>query len=119
MILTYTYECDVDKGGCSKILTFNQERATYKPKKRCPHCQSKKHTLIRRLDLDLGSAQVKLADSEITKLGHLAARNNEKFSDDYKQHLIKKNNSYKENTLEPKLPSGMTHIKRPEKTQWT
>lgn len=65
------------------------------------------------------SSAVKLADSEIKTLGHLAQRNTENMSEEKKIELKMQHNAYKYDKPEQALPSGMSRIKKPPKTKWT
>jgi len=55
---------------------------------------------------------VRLADSEVKTIGHLADRNSSKFSDDHKNRLIQKNKTKRSGG---KLPEGMKRVKSVEK----
>lgn len=71
-------------------------------------------------DLSTLNTSIKLSDSEIKTLGHLANRNAERLSQDEKEHLNTKHNSYKDADTEINLPAGMSKIKKPKsKTKWT
>jgi putative FmdB family regulatory protein len=113
---TYTFCCDKCKHKFELFFTIE----TYKDKQLCEKCGTSAN---RSYEDDLGSisASIKLADSEVKTLDHLAKRNNEKFSDDQKHHLYIKHNSYKEGFDKSKsLPAGMKRIDKPKlKTKWT
>jgi hypothetical protein len=72
----------------------------------------------RSLQDDLPSGFVTLSDGEL-KLGHLAKRNSEKFSDDYKAQLKRKHYDYQEPISPKELPKGMTRIPKQPKIKWT
>lgn len=113
---TYTFCCDKCKHKFELFFTIQ----AYKDKQICELCGS---VCNRSYEDDLSSisTSVKLADSEVKTLDHLAKRNNERFSDDQKHHLYVKHNSYKEGFDKTKsLPTGMTRMDKPKsKTKWT
>lgn len=113
---TYTFCCEKCKYKFEMFFTIQQ----YKDQQVCEKCGKK---AIRSYEDDLTSinTSVKLADSEIKTLDHLAKRNSEKFSEDEKHHLYVKHNSYKDGFDKTKpLPNGMTRIKKPKhKMKWT
>jgi putative FmdB family regulatory protein len=113
---TYTFCCDKCK---HKFELFFSIQA-YEDKQVCEKCGS---IAQRSYEDDLGSinTSIRLADSEIKTLDHLAKRNHERFSDDKKHHLYVKHNSYKEGFDKTKdLPAGMSRIQKPKsKTKWT
>jgi putative FmdB family regulatory protein len=113
---TYTFCCDKCKHKFELFFTIQD----YSDKQLCEKCG---RSANRSYEDDLGSisSSVKLADSEVKTLDHLAKRNNERFSDDQKHHLYVKHNSYKEGFDKTKsLPAGMNRIDKPKsKTKWT
>lgn len=71
-------------------------------------------------DLSTLNTSVKLSDSDVKTLGHLAKRNSDKMSEDQKQHLHDKHNKYKDSNIEINLPNGMSRIQKPKsKPKWT
>ena len=72
----YTYACKKCQSKIEIIAHYSKYQKTIK----CDECGEECH---RSLQDDLTSGFVKLSDGEL-KLGHLAKRNSEKFSDDYK-----------------------------------
>jgi hypothetical protein len=70
-------------------------------------------------DVSTLNAAIKKTDTELKTVGDLANRNRDRLSDDEKQHLYEKHNSYKEKNTEPDLPKGMKRIKKQPKTKWT
>lgn len=114
MITIYTFQCD----NCSYILEKSMEISKYKALKKCPEC--KKNKMYRRYDLDNISGAVRLANSEIKKLGHLAQRNTERMSQDQIDSIYRKNNAYKNkpNSAKKELPSGMSRVEKPENITW-
>lgn len=112
----YTYYCEKCHHKFSVVCTIRD----YTENAECDKCHIKKTYRLYREDLASLNTSVKLSDSEVKTLGHLANRNAEKLSDDQKEHLTKKHNSYKDNDLEIKLPSGMTKMNKPKsKPKWT
>jgi len=113
---TYTFCCDKCQHKFELFFTIQ----SYKDQQVCEKCGSISQ---RSYEDDLGSinTSIKLADSEVKTLDHLAKRNNDRFSEDQKHHLYVKHNSYKENFDKTKdLPAGMTRIEKPKfKTKWT
>lgn len=109
---TYTYVCEDCKHKEEVFLSIKD----YTEKKKCSKCGNE---CVRSYadDLLTTNAFVRLADSEIKTLGHLAHRNTEKMSDDQKRELHHKHNQYKYET--PKeLPAGMTRLNKGTKTIW-
>jgi putative FmdB family regulatory protein len=109
---TYTYVCEDCKHKQEIFFSIKE----YKEKTKCEKCGK---ICIRSYadDLITTNSFVRLADSEIKTLGHLAYRNTEKMSDDQKRELHNKHNSYKHET--PKeLPTGMTRLNKGTKTIW-
>lgn len=87
---------------------------------KCESCKSKK--IFRNYNEDCAemTASVKKADSELKTIGDLAARNTDRMSDDQKQSLKEKHNSYREESFQNGLPSGMTKMnKTGKKIKWT
>lgn len=70
-------------------------------------------------DLTTLNTSVKLGDNELKTLGHLAQRNTERMSEDQKNELYRKHNSYKEDAQDKPLPKGMSRVKKPPKMKWT
>lgn len=110
----YTYFCDKCKKNFSLIISIKK----YKEETNCTECKS---LCSRSYDIDLPTilGNVKLAASEIKTLGHLAQRNTETMSQDQKDELYRKHNSYKEDVSEKPLPKGMKRLKKQQKVQWT
>lgn len=112
----YTYLCNK----CNKRFEIVCSYSQYTEKAECEFCHSKNTARSYSDDLITLNTSVKLSDTEIKTIGHLAARNNEKFSEDYKQHLYNKHNSYKEEQSSKELPKGMSRIEKPKhKIKWT
>jgi putative FmdB family regulatory protein len=112
----YTYYCNSCKKKFEVVCSYSQ----YSEHAKCEFCKKKNTERSYQDDLTTLNASVKLSDNEIKTIGHLAARNNEKFSEDYKQHLYEKHNSYKEETSSKELPKGMSRMKKTKtKMKWT
>ena len=113
----YTFFCD----SCQKRFEIICSIKEYTDKKPCEFCNSKKSTYRLYVE-DLASlnTSVNKADNELKTVGDLAKRNTDRMSDDEKNHLKNKHNSYKENKPDDPLPSGMSRMNRPKtKTKWT
>lgn len=110
---TYTFKCDKCNHKFELFMTINN----YTDQQACEICNSLTH---RSYEDDLTSMNgfVRLSDSEIKTLGHLAHRNSEKMSTDQKQALHQKHNSYKQDKNGADLPTGMSRIERGPKTIW-
>lgn len=85
---------------------------------RCPKCRSIKTHRDYIEDVLTQSASVKKSDSELKTIGDLAMRNSERMSEDQKQHLYMKHNSYKEDPNPKPLPKGMERAKKGQKVKW-
>lgn len=114
----YTYYCE----SCRKKIDHVCSIRDYKEKIVCTNCKS--DTFVYRLyseDLASLNTAVKKSDNELKTVGDLANRNRDRMSDDQKQSLNNKHNSYKEQGLDIKLPTGMTHMQKPKtkKHKWT
>ena len=109
---TYTYVCEK----CNAKQEIFAYYTDYQETTKCIKCDGK---AVRSYQDDLTVACVKLSDSEIKTLGHLAKRNAEKFSDDYKEELKGKHYSYQEQESPKPLPKGMTRIPKQDKIKWT
>jgi hypothetical protein len=86
----------------------------YQERPKCTFCNSKKTVRSYQDDLSTLNTSIKLSDSEIKTLGHLANRNSDKMSEDQKIALYKKHNSYKDEPSHKELPSGMSRMKKPK-----
>ena len=103
----YTYECDIESGGCGNVFSVLQSISKYKVLKRCPEC--KKHKLVRSFETDNVSGSV----AKLT-LGNLAEKNSSSLSNDEKSHLKKRHNAYRDSEG-AELPEGMSRIEKKEK----
>lgn len=108
---SYTYICEK----CNRKIELIAHYSKYQKTIACNECGAE---CQRSLQDDLGSGFVKLSDHEL-KLGHLAQRNSERFSDDYKAELKRKHNEYKEQEPSKPLPKGMSRVQRQPKIKWT
>jgi hypothetical protein len=110
----YTYNCDK----CDRVFTIICSISQYQDNVLCTKCNNQ---CIRAYNIDMPTIQgaIKLAASEIKTLGHLAQRNTETMTQDQKDELYRKHNSYKENAPEKPLPKGMKRLKKQNKIQWT
>jgi hypothetical protein len=110
----YTYICN----DCSEKFVLISSIREYSEEAQCIKCGCE--FAIRSYEDDLKgiTSSIKLSKSEIKTLGHLAHRNSETMSEDQKNELYRKHNSYKENTPEKPLPKGMNRIKKPKKIKW-
>tara|TARA_R100000278_G_scaffold29947_1_gene27598 strand:- start:40048 stop:40389 length:342 start_codon:yes stop_codon:yes gene_type:complete len=108
----YTYVCT----DCQLKIEILGSPSNYQETIECEKCGKQ---CYRSLQDDLTFGFVKLADSEIKTLGHLAKRNAEKFSDDYKAELKRKHYDYQEQVSPKELPKGMTRIPKQPKIKWT
>lgn len=112
----YTYYCDE----CSDKFCIVCSIRDYDEHAKCIRCRSKKTFRLYKDDLTTLNTSIKLSDSEIKTLGHLANRNSERLSSDEKEHLNTKHNSYKDSGIEINLPTGMHKIQKPKsKPKWT
>lgn len=111
---TYTFLCEK----CDHSFELNMSLSSYKNIQKCPKCKKAANRNY-QTDLMTLNACVKLSDSEIKSMGHLANRNRDTLSDDHKQHLQIKHNEYREESTKP-LPKNMSRMKKPtKKTKWT
>ena len=110
----YTYYCHFCRENFERFYTLQDYTDTVK----CSVCEN---VCSRNYSIDMPTINqsVKLATSEIKTLGHLAQRNTETMSQDQKDDLYRKHNSYKEDATEKPLPKGMNRLKKQNKVQWT
>jgi len=113
---TYTFSCE----NCSQIFEIFSSIKDYSSNQKCPSCSSSKVYREYTFDCSSISMSVKKSDSELKTLGDLANRNRDRLSNDEKDNLVKKHNSYKEDTSNMKeLPTGMTRLEKSPKIKWT
>lgn len=112
---SYTYKC----ADCNSKIEIVCSIRQYKESIVCESCGSSNTHRSYKDDMGTINCSVKLATSEIKTLGHLAHRNSETMSEDQKNELYRKHNSYKEEVPDKPLPKGMSRIKKPPKVKWT
>lgn len=108
----YSFKCDEEDGGCGHQFEVSMEIKNYKDKQKCPICKKIK-PVHRDYLSDPVNPQVRLLDSEIKSVGHLAGRNRDKMSDEQIDALNRKNTAHlEERRLETnsKLLPGMKRI---------
>jgi len=110
----YSYICNDCKNKFSVVCSIRD----YNENVKCSICESEYTIRDYGEDMTTINASVKLAKSEIKTLGHLAHRNSETMSEDQKNDLYRKHNSYKETVPEKPLPKGMKRINKPKKIKW-
>jgi putative FmdB family regulatory protein len=111
---TYTYRCPSCDSKFELFFTIRE----YDSSPRCLFCKSKKTDRSYADDLSSIQGSVIKSDSELKTIGDLANRNRDRMSNDQKQELYNKHNSYKEKS-DKELPKGMNRIKKTQKTKWT
>ena len=102
----YTFKC-VD---CEYKFEIICSYSDYTDEQKCSKCLSINTARCYRDDLSNLGASVKLADSELKTIGDLAKRNSERFSNDHKESLRIKHNSYKQ-IGDKSLPPGMERMR--------
>ncbi len=111
---TYSYTCK--KCNCDFELFFHIQ--SYEEKPKCINCNSKSTERCYIKDVATQNTSVKKSDSELKTIGDLARRNSDRMSEDQKQALYMKHNSYKEDKDLKPLPSGMSRVKKGPKIKW-
>lgn len=111
---TYTYSC----GSCGKKFEMFFYISDYNPTPTCLFCSNPKTERSYIDDISSVQGSVIKSDSELKTIGDIANRNRDRLSNDQKQELYHKHNSYKESVDNP-LPKGMNRVKKPPKTKWT
>ncbi len=106
-MIEYSYICEKCEVGFSVL----KNRSDYQEREPCPQCKRKKN-VIRNFQADLPTGVVHLHISEVKTVGHLAARNGEKMSQDEQDERWLKDNAYKAPPLEKELPSGCSRIRK-------
>lgn len=112
---TYSYQCEE----CNEKFELFFYIRDYVEKPRCIKCKSKNTFRQYINDVLSQSSSVKKSDSELKTLGDLANRNRDRMSEDQKNELHKKHNSYKEDKPDKPLPKGMERIPKQKKIKWT
>lgn len=111
---TYSYHCDK----CESDFELFFYIKDYKEQPKCTNCNSTKTHRSYIKDIATQNTSVKKSDSELKTIGDLANRNRDRLSQDEKNALYEKHNSYKEKTEDKPLPSGMSRMKKGVKTIW-
>lgn len=112
----YTFFCE----SCKEKYEIVCSISSYSSETNCTLCGSKQTHRLYVEDACTQSVSVRKSDSELKTVGDLAKRNTDRMSNDEKEHLRKKHNSYKENKIDKPLPKGMSRLNRPKtKTKWT
>jgi putative FmdB family regulatory protein len=112
---TYSYSCCK----CNQDFELFFYIKDYIENPKCIHCGNKKTNRSLAKDVMTLNSSVVKSDGELKTIGDLANRNRDRFSDDQKQGLFDKHNSYKEHKEEKPLPKGMSRIKKKGKVKWT
>lgn len=112
---TYSYLCTK----CNNHFDLFAYIRDYNSSPACPKCHTFETVRNYAEDVSTISASVKKNDSELSTLGDLANRNRDRLSEDQKQSLHQKHNSYKEKESTKELPKGMSRIQKPKyKPKW-
>jgi putative FmdB family regulatory protein len=113
----YSYLCNSCGNNFEIFCSFSQYEKNPLPK--CSSCSSK--STIRRYaeDVQTISSSIRKSDSELKTVGDIANRNRDRMSDDEKRAIYEKHNAYKEQESQNELPTGMTRMRKTNKTQWT
>jgi putative FmdB family regulatory protein len=112
---TYSYICTK----CNNHFELFFSIRDYDSSPRCPQCNTSKTCRNYIDDVSTINASIKKNDSELSTLGDLANRNRDKLSEDQKQALHQKHNSYKAEESTKELPKGMSRMKKPQyKPRW-
>lgn len=111
---TYSYHCEKCKLNFELFFYIKD----YMPNPECVKCKNKQTYRRYVDDISTQHTSVKKSDSELKTLGDLANRNRDKLSEDEKNHLHHKHNSYKEEIPDKPLPKGMTRLKKEKKQKW-
>lgn len=104
----YAFECDKDLDGCGFVFEVQYEMSQISEViVSCPEC-NKSECVHQNW-----SGQTSFGPDKT--LGSQADRNNNEFSTEYKEHLLKESNRYPQTHYEGKLPKGGRILKRNEK----
>jgi predicted nucleic acid-binding Zn ribbon protein len=106
---TYTFECIKEEGGCGHIYETFMHMSDYNPNSfpQCPQCQTSKN-VKRNFQEDIPNGYV-----ACQTLGSVADKNTSSMSDDARLDLWRKQNAYKFEESEMKLPKGMKRLRKP------
>lgn len=110
----YSYKCE----NCDIVFSIVCSMREYDENHLCSKCGNNCNRDYAE-DLSTLNTSVRLGDNDLKTLGHLAQRNTDRMSEDQRNELYRKHNSYKEEVSEKPLPKGMNRIKKPPKIKWT
>lgn len=111
----YTFACHKCKTKFEIVCSI----AEYSETQNCILCHRSDH--VERCyieDVASLNSSIKKADSELKTIGDIANRNRDRMSDDEKNALHQKHNSYKEEQAKAPLPKGFTRMKKQPKMKW-
>lgn len=111
----YSYVCNKCKLEFEMFFYIKDYQITPK----CYKCSSSKTQRLYIKDVLTQGASVKKSDTELKTLGDLANRNRDRMSEDEKNTLQHKHNSYKEESNGKLLPKNMKRLKKSQKIKWT
>jgi len=111
---TYSYTCS----DCKQDFELFFYIKDYICNPACVECQSQNTYRRYADDVKTQNCSVKKSDTELKTVGDLANRNRDRLSNDEKARLNKKHNDYKDTQDLPALPTGMTRMKKGNKTIW-
>jgi putative FmdB family regulatory protein len=111
----YTFLCAKCKATFSIVCSIRD----YSDKQKCQYCKSQLTHRHYATDLSNITGSVVKTDSELKTLGDLANRNRDRMSEDQKQALHQKHNSYRETQQNTPMPNGMTRIPKTNGVKWT
>ena len=106
---TYSFHCPACEFDF-ELFAYMADYDVTKAKLVCPECLNP--YVVRDFEADSPRTTIRLSNDQI-KLGHLAARNGERMSNDEKAHLNYKHNEYKYKEVEKDLPKGMSRMGPP------
>lgn len=112
---TYSYVCNK----CQFEFEMFFYIKDYQVNPKCCKCSSLKTQRLYTKDALTQMSSVKKSDTELKTLGDLANRNRDKMSEDEKNSLQYKHNSYKEESNGKTLPKNMKRLKKSQKIKWT
>ena len=102
------HHCD----SCKNNFELFSAIKDYVANPKCIICRNK-NTFRRYIDdIATQNCSIKKSDSELKTIGDIANRNRDRLSNDEKQNLHEKHNSYKQTPIDKPLPKGMSRIKK-------
>lgn len=111
---TYTYYCNQ----CELTFEAFFSIKDYKEIILCEQCRARCSRSYENDMLTINSS-VKKGDNELKTIGDLANRNRDRMTDDQRDELHNKHNSYKDQPSHKELPRGMSRIQKPKhKMKW-